>query len=352
MTRYRTPCLVAWLTFALALSSGLSLAAAQGPSASEAIRPKAVLHSSTSGLIDKPPVVSALAVSPDGRLLVTAGDDHLVRVWELAGTRLIHELPGHKDWIRSVAVSPDGRLLASGGDDRRIRLWDMETGQWIRTFPVHAGAIYSICFDPTGSKLAVVGFESVLRIYDIEGDEPPRTVDCNGHDLRAVAYTPDGRILAVAGRDGKIRLIDPSSGAIVKTISAHHRRIRALVFSADGAMLVSAGEGLHIRVWDMAGNEKLAAPARPGRVLSLAFCGPNHVAAGGSDNVIRILDVTTGREAYRLVGHSGSVASLVYHDGNGLLFSGSFDTTARLWSVPPSVVEETALRPDAPELGQ
>jgi WD40 repeat protein len=121
------------------------------------------------------------------------------------------------------------------------------------------------------------------------------------------------------------------------------------VFSADGASLVSAGEGGHIRVWDMDGNEKLAAPARPGRVLSLAFCGPEHVAAGGSDNVIRILDVATGREAYRLIGHSGSIASLVYNDSMGLLVSGSYDTTARLWSVPPRAAEETALRPGTAE---
>ena len=68
--------------------------------------------------------------------------------------------------------------------------------------------------------------------------------------------------------------------------------------------------------------------------------------------LIRVLDVESGREVYRLIGHTGTVTSLAYHDRMGLLVSGSFDTTARLWSVPPRPAEETALRPDAAHPGQ
>jgi mitogen-activated protein kinase organizer 1 len=72
-------------------------------------------------------------------------------------------------------------------------------------------------------------------------------------------------------------------------------------------------------------------PARPGVVLSLVFCGPDRLAAGGSDDLIRVWDLTTRSEQLRLVGHTGSVSALVWDAQAELLVSGSFDTTVRLW---------------------
>src|SRR5262245_10892781 len=64
----------------------------------------------------KPPVVTALRLHPGAQRLATAGDDHSVRVWNLADGKLIYKLDGHSDWVRTVDYSPDGRLLASAGN--------------------------------------------------------------------------------------------------------------------------------------------------------------------------------------------------------------------------------------------
>src|SRR5262245_3209936 len=60
----------------------------------------------------KPPVVTAVRLHRDGNWLATAGDDHLVRVWNLGDGKLVHRLDAHTDWVRTVDYSPDGRLLA------------------------------------------------------------------------------------------------------------------------------------------------------------------------------------------------------------------------------------------------
>jgi WD40 repeat protein len=81
------------------------------------------------------PLFTAIALSPDGTLLATAGDDHLVRLWRISDRKLLLTLRGHSDWVRTVGFSPDGEILASGGDDRTVRLWNVSSGQHARTLP-------------------------------------------------------------------------------------------------------------------------------------------------------------------------------------------------------------------------
>ena len=92
------------------------------------------------------------------------------------------------------------------------------------------------------------------------------------------------------------------------------------------------------------GRQIDALPPRPGTVLSLAFCGPTRLAAGGSDNLIRLWDLTTRAEQLELVGHTGSVTALVWDARSDELVSGSFDTTVRFWQLKDSGIETASRR--------
>jgi WD40 repeat protein len=74
-------------------------------------------------------------------------------------------------------------------------------------------------------------------------------------------------------------------------------------------------------------------PERPGEVLALCFCGPELLASAGTDNVIHLWDLTSHQECNRLIGHTGSVTTLVFYPTTESLISGSYDTTVRLWDV-------------------
>jgi WD40 repeat protein len=153
--------------------------------------------------------------------------------------------------------------------------------------------------------------------------------------MRAVAIAADDRLLAVGGRSGVVRLFALPQGERLRDLPVHRQRIRSLVFSPDGSYLASSGEDRAIHILALASGEGFHLPPRPAKVLALAWLGPQLLAAAGSDNLIRLWDVTSRSEIGCLRGHTGSVAAL---DCRGkVLVSAAYDTTVRVWEISDRV---------------
>jgi transcription initiation factor TFIID subunit 5 len=74
--------------------------------------------------------VRAVAISPDGRMLATSGDDPFINIWDLGSGKKMHTLQGHTGRVHSLDFSMEGStgVLASGGDDDTVRIWDVQRG--------------------------------------------------------------------------------------------------------------------------------------------------------------------------------------------------------------------------------
>ena len=151
----------------------------------------------------------------------------------------------------------------------------------------------------------------------------------------------------MAGRSGQIRVWSTSDWQVVLEIDADQQRLRNLAYSPDGAKLAAAGDGRRIGLWDARSGKLLhRLTAKPAKIMSLAFCGDDLLATGGSDNTVRIWDLTKPAERWSLPGHSGSVAALACDPQTGVLASGSFDTTIRVWQFDVQGAQaETAREP-------
>jgi guanine nucleotide-binding protein subunit beta-2-like 1 protein len=115
--------------------------------------------------------VSCVRFSPNiaNSLIVSAGWDKLVKVWNLANCRIRNNLEGHTAYLNTVTVSPDGSLAASGGADKTVFLWDLSEGK--RLYSLEAGGvIHSLCFSPNKYWLcaAIGGSTPTIKIWDLE----------------------------------------------------------------------------------------------------------------------------------------------------------------------------------------
>lgn len=330
----------------------LLLAASLNAQSVPGIRTNRVVHPRRIDGTVEPPVISTIAISPGGRFVAAAGDDHQVRVWDTDTLELVHLLKGHDDWVRAAVYSADGRRLFSAGDDRRIRVWTFgddvrpNSGEVARRLLArNSAAVYALALSPDDNQLAVAGFDDEVRVYDSTDGRLIHVLKCSCADQRAVAYSPDGTKLACAGRDGRLRLWRTADATLERQIQAHVQRIRAIAYSPDGSQLATAGDGRHVRIWDAASGEPVTAFAcRPGRAWSLTYASNRQLIAGCTNDVIRVWDVAEQTEIFQLEGHQGAVVALDADIATGLLVTGGFDTSMRLWRLPIGEGADTADR--------
>jgi WD40 repeat protein len=291
---------------------------------------------------DRPPVITAVGLQPGGHLLAMAGDDHVIYVWDVTRQQEVRRLEGHEDWVHAVAFSPDGRSLASAGLDRQVIFWEVATGKRQAVLSGPRAAVTKLAWSHDGKRLVATGFENQVRVYDTQQHRLIKELAGPGNDLRGLALSPDNRLLAVGGRSGVVRVWNVDDFSQRLEYPAHRQRIRALLFSPDSQQIASVGEDQKIHVRTLESNEGVDLPARPTKLLSLAFFGPHQLAVGGSDNLIRLWDLSKGAEMGRLAGHEGSVAALA--SDHSVLVSGAYDTTVRIWTIQDRVAEHSGGR--------
>jgi WD40 repeat protein len=195
-------------------------------------------------------------LSPDGSLVVTAGQDGVARLWT-SGGELAKELRGHQAKLNSVAFSPDGASVVTASDDGTARLWEVDTGR-SRTLAGHRADVRSAGFSPDGTLVVTAGGrDRTARIWDAPTGEQLRVLRGHSNIVIAAAFGPDGERIVTASGDNSARIWDADSGRALTVLNGHRDLLFAARFSPDGRSIVTASLDGTARVWDAATGEPL-----------------------------------------------------------------------------------------------
>jgi tetratricopeptide (TPR) repeat protein len=145
--------------------------------------------------------VNSVAVSSDGRYVLSASEDNSIKVWALNSGQCLRTLEEHSGPVNFVAVCPDGRYVLSGSDDSTIKLWAIDTGQCFRTLEGHTGYVNSVAVSPDGGYVLSGSSDSTIKVWDISTGQCLRILEGHSGRVNSVVVSPDGQYVISGSSD-------------------------------------------------------------------------------------------------------------------------------------------------------
>ncbi|WFC94197.1 hypothetical protein MBRA1_000830 [Malassezia brasiliensis] len=219
-------------------------------------------------------------------LLVSAGSDRFLRVWNMTTGECEHVLRGHTSTIRCVQVLEGRPIAVSGSRDGTLRVWDIEQGKLMHVLAGHQHSVR--CLDSSGNRVASGSYDFTCRIWDVD------------------------------------------TGRCLHVLKGHHLQIYAIAF--DGRYVVAGSSDSTVRVWDADTGACLAVFQGYTHVVAQLQLYNDVLVSGSGDGRVIVFSLTTFECLYRLCAHDSSVSTLQMNDK--YLVTGGADGLVKLWDAP------------------
>ncbi|MBD2580508.1 WD40 repeat domain-containing protein [Oscillatoria sp. FACHB-1406] len=278
--------------------------------------------------------IDSLAFSPDSQYLISGGsrNDGYLHVWSMATGKEVDSFRAQRTSVLAMAISPDGKIVASSGDDAGLNLWQWQALEKNYLFLDTNNNILSLLITPDSQVLISAGLDGI-RLWDLRTQKPIYTLARFDNQIHHIAIDPrSGYILATGGVKGEIKYWNVRTGGAIAQFSAHRDNIGALTFTPDGSKLISGSDDRSIRVWAANSNRLLyTLIGHTGRITALAVHPSGKYLASASRDGIRLWDLDRGTLIQHWYAHSDWVQSLAFSPNGRFLASGSFDRTIKVW---------------------
>jgi len=195
--------------------------------------------------------------------MMTCSDDGSLAVWNLQTGKNIANWQDGESGVNSIALSVDGKKVVSGSDDFAVRLWNMETGKVIAKWTGHTQRVWSVCWNRDGERVLSGSADGTARVWDVETGKTILEMKINtGPDgVYTATFSPDSTLIATGGYsedDERIKIWDTNTGKLVAILKGHTDTVLCLAWTADGRTLISGSYDYTIRTWNTSTWPQLA----------------------------------------------------------------------------------------------
>jgi WD40 repeat protein len=302
--------------------------------------------------------IEGVAFTADGKQLVSASDDKVIRVWDWATKKTVRTIrgqvgPGFEGMIYSMALSPDGRWLAAAGwtDPTTatvpccgdIRLYDLASGKLLALLKGHISTVVSLAFSPDSKRLVSGSWLGDLSaiIWDVEGRKQLHRLQGHTAEIYGVAFTPDGQRVVTSSLDTTLRLWRVADGGLIAELKGHKEKVyRGLAVRSSDSLIASGDDAGEIRLWDGRTGQFLRTLANQGGEVGALRFSPDGkwlLSTIGYCKPCRrdqhVWEVATGKELVTYREHDNSVFAATTSPDGRVAATGGFHGEIRVWEL-------------------
>jgi hypothetical protein len=288
--------------------------------------------------------VNEVALTRDGELAASAEESGIVHIWRVRSgdqPRAL-EKSGKPLATRCIAIGPNGNMIAAGSTDGKIRLWPSSNDPKPKVIESHTDSVYQVYFSPDGQRLASSGSDrqdvKSVRLWRItKGIELLKTFNIPDFNDQILTVSPDLQFVAIFSSQNKR----------IEIWSLIHSRLATVLensdfviegggaFSQDGKLFTAGSNWGVVRLWQMTDGKQLKDLAGPrNSVISIAF-HPNGriIAAGYPDGSISVWDIDSDEPPTTVKEHGQEVLSVTFSGNGAVLAAGGEDGKIQLWEI-------------------
>ncbi|BBD70346.1 WD-40 repeat-containing protein [Nostoc commune NIES-4072] len=283
-----------------------------------------------------------IAISPDGKTFVSAGED--INVWDLH-TGQLQPISMADFNVNSLAISQDGKTLVTRGggtrggyydDGHMLKVFDLQTGECKKTLDEFAFSVFSLVISPDGKTLACGSQNRGINVWDLQTEQIIRTI--SGHSnylVQALAISADGKTLVSGSNDATIKVRNFETGKLIHRFKKHSDGVESVAISPDGQTIVSGSKDKTIKVWKLQTKQLQFTLEGHSDWVNCVAISPdgNTLVSCGSDENIRIWNLQTGECLRILKEHTDWVNCVAISPDGKTLVSGSRDGTIQIWGI-------------------
>jgi WD40 repeat protein/mono/diheme cytochrome c family protein len=293
-----------------------------------------------------PPVLTALAFSPDGKMLAVSGNREVL-IHTLDGSAPPKRLPGLSERILSLAFSKDGStLLAGGGTPARfgeIQLWDVAASKLRRSVTLSGDTVFGASLSPDGTRVAAGCADNTVRIVDAASGKELYKMGAHENWVLGTVFGVDGKRIVSVGRDRAAKLTDATSGAFLENVNLLRGELAAIARHPSKEIVVVGGDERipYIYMMDRPKNMKIADDTtllrkldrQNGAIAALAWSPDGkRVAVAGAAPEVNVYDPESGASISQCKGHTAGIYTVAFSPDSAMLATAGFDGMVRLYN--------------------